>query len=44
MLMGLLEPTCGEVLVDGANIHRDLVGYRIEGFESPLGMEIARNR
>lgn len=28
MLMGLLEPTRGRVLFDGADIRRDLVGYR----------------
>ena len=28
MLMGLLEPTRGRVLLDGENIHRDLVDYR----------------
>ena len=28
MLTGLLEPTHGQVLFDGKDIHRDLVGYR----------------
>src|SRR5213082_2660449 len=28
MLIGLLQPTHGEVLFDGANIQRDLVAYR----------------
>ena len=28
MLIGLLEPTYGQVLYNGKNIHQDLVGYR----------------
>jgi ABC-2 type transport system ATP-binding protein len=28
MLTGLLQPSCGNVLFNGADIHRDLVGFR----------------
>jgi ABC-2 type transport system ATP-binding protein len=28
MIAGLLEPTSGEVLFDGLNIHRDLIGFK----------------